>query len=146
MPTEMGQPYSTLWRGKYPHMLPEDYRVWERYIDQRAGDFMMLYYDVRVGGPTEFPEGTTASMKKMWFDLNAKRIDVLAERQDEVWIIEVTTRPGLRAVGQLATYMALWFDDPKIMKPVKSILIAESIERDLIRAMEVYGMIGIPVG
>jgi hypothetical protein len=147
MPTKLGEPYSPLWRGRYPHMLPEDFPVWERYIDGHASDFTRLYYDVRVGGPKEIDPkvAPSPSMRKMWYDVNAKRIDVIGEKEDEIWIIEVTTTPGLRALGQLTTYIALWWDDPKIDKPAVPVLMAESIDADILRAMETYGMRGIEI-
>src|SRR4030042_1521136 len=50
MPTTLGNEYSPLWRGKYPHMLEEDRPVWERFLNQYTNLFERIYYDVRVGG------------------------------------------------------------------------------------------------
>jgi hypothetical protein len=146
MPTVLGPEYSTSWRGRYPHMLKEDYPVWTSFISSHAKDFIRLFYDVRVGGPVLANLPADKKLNKMWYDLNAKRIDVLAEKRDELWIIEVAARPGLRALGQLCTYCGLWLDDPKIKKPAVGVLVCEDLDPDLGKALFLYGMLGVEVG
>jgi len=140
MPTQLGQPFSPLWRGKYPHMLPEDVPVWERFLSSNPALFQRLYYDVRVGGVSPSGEDVSPQMKRMYFDVTAKRIDVLAELDKELWLIEVASRPGLRAIGQLQTYLALWFQDPAIDKPVVPVLLCLAVDSDLKAALDFYGM------
>ncbi len=141
MPTTLGNPYSPLWRGRYPHMLKEDYGVWELFLNHDPPPFERIYYDVRVGGVYPGPEYGTDKMRQMFYDNTAKRIDALGEMLTEIWIIEVASRPGLRAVGQLQTYQALWFQDPIIMKPVKFVLVCNSVDDDLGKALEFHGML-----
>jgi len=121
-------------------MLKEDILIWDRFLDQNAGLFQRVYYDVRLGGVCEVPLEKADKMQRMFYDVTAKRIDALAELEKEIWIIEVTAKPGLRAVGQLQTYMALWWQDPKIPKPAVGMLLAQAIDSDLQRALEFYGM------
>jgi hypothetical protein len=37
--------------------------------------------------------------------------------------------------------LALWFDDPKISKPAKAVLVATSVDDDLKRALEINGVL-----
>jgi len=141
MPTELGQPYMQSWRGHYPHMLDADRPVWDRFLDRNPNFFERIYYDVRLGGVYPGPEYGDETMRRMFWMNTAKRIDALGELKDEIWIIEVAATPGLRAVGQLQTYMALWWEDPKIPKPVKPVLVCEHIDDDLKRSLEFYGML-----
>ena len=140
MPTMLGEPYSVLWRGRYPHMLPEDIPVWNMALDRDAHLFERVFYDVRLGGVVDSDPAHSEKMREMYYNVTAKRIDVLAELKDELWIIEVATKPGLRAVGQLMTYVALWYDDPKINKKAVGVLVAHAIDADLARSLEIYGM------
>jgi len=140
MPTDLGPPYSPTWRGKYPHMLKEDIPIWDRFLSQNASLFQRLYYDVRLGGVLQVPLEKADTMQRMYYNVTAKRIDALAELEKEIWIIEVSSKPGLRAIGQLQTYMALWWEDPKITKPAVGMLIARAIDSDLERALTFYGM------
>jgi len=121
-------------------MLPEDVPVWERFLSSNPALFQRLYYDVRVGGVSPSGEDVSPQMKRMYFDVTAKRIDVLAELDKELWLIEVASRPGLRAIGQLQTYLALWFQDPAIDKPVVPVLLCLAVDSDLKAALDFYGM------
>jgi hypothetical protein len=140
MPTKLGNPYSPLWRGRYPHMLREDYDVWEAFLNAHPNLFLQIYYDVRVGGIWPEDPKLTEKEKQMFYDNTAKRIDALAELKEEVWIIEVASNPGLRALGQLMTYLALWHEDPKIPKQAYAVLVSNTLDTDLKRALELYGM------
>lgn len=141
MPTKLGERYSPLWRGDYPHMLPEDRPVWNHFLDKNGSLFEGIYYDVRVGGILSKDPKLTEKEREMFYDVTAKRIDALGEQKDQIWIIEVASKPGLRATGQLTTYLALWYDDPKINKPAKGVLVCQTLDEDLQRAMEIYGML-----
>ncbi len=140
MPTTLGRKYDTLWRGSPPHMLDSDIPVWYRFLEKWGDIFIALYYDVLLGGPslTRAQEGD--SMWKMWRANVSKRADAIAELEKELWIIEVAKRPGLRAIGQLMTYMALWREDPKIEKIEIPVLVCEEVDTDLIASAAQYGM------
>jgi hypothetical protein len=141
MPTTLGDEFSPLWRGKYPAMLPEDQPIWSKFLDQNHSLFEKIYYNVRLGGVDPGPEQGDEKMRKAFYDVTAKRIDALCELKEEIWIVEVAFRPGLRATGQLLTYYALWLDDVKILKPAKMVLVANSIDDDLRRALEINGVL-----
>lgn len=79
-------------------------------------------------------------LKRDWQVILAKRADAIAELTDEVWIIEVSAHPGLRAIGQVQSYRALWLRDPKIRKIERMIIVAETIDESLLDAA---GMLGI---
>lgn len=141
MPTELGEPFMQSWRGKYPHMLTADYPVWDLFLNQNPNLFERIYYDVRIGGIFPGPEYGDEKMRRMFWQNSAKRIDALGELKDELWLIEVADRPGLRAIGQLQTYVALWFEDPKSTKPIKPVLVCRSLDADLERTMGFYGVL-----
>lgn len=142
MPTELGKPYLLSWRGDPPHMLKPDIPVWYRFLAVYGEPFQALYYDCALGGPTLTRQQQQDKMQVMWRGLLVKRADALAELQGEVWIIEVSADPGLRAIGQLISYGVLWKRDPKIDKPLKLVLVARTIEEDL---LDVAGVQGIEV-
>lgn len=126
-------------------MEPQDWPVWERFLNQYADRILQLYYDVKVGGKELDTTGLDPSMVKMWHATTAKRIDAIAEFKNEVWLIEVAAVPGLRAVGQLATYMSLYSEDPKFPLPAIPTLVAEQIDPDLEKTIKLYSMKAITV-
>ena len=141
MPTTLGDEFLPTWRGKYPAMLPEDHPIWDKFLDKNASLFDRIYYNVRVGGIYPPEEYGDEKMRKSFYEVTAKRIDALCELKNELWIVEVASRPGLRATGQLLTYLALWLDDIRIQKPVKMVLVANSIDEDLRRALQINGVL-----
>lgn len=140
MPTTLGRSYEIAWRGSPPHMLQPDVPVWYRFLEKWGTLLEALYYDVLLGGPHLTPEQERDPMQRMWRANTSKRADAIGELPGEVWIIEVAQRPGLRAIGQLLTYLALWTEDPKIMKIEIPVLVCELIDTDLIAAATKYGI------
>ena len=132
MPTDLGPPYTLEWRGDPPHMLKPDIPVWYRFLDSYGSLFDFIYYDVAVGGPYLTPDQENDPLQRSWRRGLVKRIDAVVDLPDETWIIEVSADPGLRSIGQLISYKTLWDMDPKIGKPERLLLVAQTIEQDLL--------------
>lgn len=140
MPTLLGNTYEVSWRGAPPHMLSTDIPVWYRFLELWGFRFTALYYDVLLGGPFLSPAQEQDPIMRMWRANSSKRADAIAELPAEVWIIEVAQRPGLRAIGQLLTYLALWTEDPQITKIEIPVLVCEEVDTDLIASAAKYGI------
>jgi len=120
-------------------MLAEDQPVWYRFLDVWGYTFISLYYDCLLGGPFYTEKQLQDPYLKMWRATNSKRVDAIAETENEVWLIEVSKSPGLRSLGQIQTYRALWLEDPPIAKIEKALLVCESVDQDLFSAAAMYG-------
>lgn len=140
MPTVIGRPYSTGWLGSPPHMLREDVPIWQRFLKTYGIFYPDVYYDVAVGGPFLTDEELKDPLKKMWQYNNSKRIDAVIKLPEEVMIIEVSKTPGLRAIGQLLTYVNLWQEDDPWQLIEKPYLVLEHMDSDLIRSASKYGI------
>lgn len=103
---------------RYPHLMVGDVEIWERYLDLHAKEWTGFRYDVRVGsGAEELPEAPEY-LRRMALALTEKRIDVLGEKGQELWIIEVKPNAMLSAVGQVLSYQVLFEDRfPEQRKP-----------------------------
>jgi len=122
-------------------MLAPDIPVWYRFLKEWSAHIEALYYDCLLGGPPETEDENNDPMKRMWRALTSKRADAIAETKDEVWLIEVSAYPGMRALGQLLTYHTLWMDEPKIDKPAVMKLVADQIDPDVRLSYRPYGVI-----
>ena len=138
MPTELGRPYDIAWRGDPPHMLTPDIPVWYRFLEAYGSLFDFIYYDVAVGGPYLSPAEQKDPMQRMYRRNLVKRIDAVAQLPTETWIIEVSSDPGLRAIGQLISYQTLWKLDPKLDNPETLVLVSDTIEQDLLTVAGSY--------
>lgn len=140
MPTDIGKEFAITWRGDPEQMLPPDVPLWHLFLDRFASNFERFFYNVRVGGPDMSGSQEEKKMARMWYAVNAKRIDVLAEKSKELWIIEVTSGPDMSTVGECLSYKLLWEEDPKINKPAKMVLVCYFIDIDLERILKHYGV------
>ncbi|MBA7607360.1 hypothetical protein ES703_14519 [subsurface metagenome] len=122
-------------------MLKPDVPVWYRFLEKWGHVIINLYYDCMLGGPALSPEEAKDPFKRMWRANLAKRADAIAELEKEVWIIEVSDTPGLRAIGQLLTYLSLWQEDPAIAKIERAVLVCNFVDTDLIASAAKYGII-----
>jgi len=125
---------------RYPHMGPEESKIWHRFLSATRMRFTRIDYDVR-GGTGYIPswlereyrtklelyekglitqrdlELTEATLKSTQA-LTQLRIDVVAETDDAIWILEVKPRAGRSALGQLEAYY-FWF--MKQFRPAKRV-------------------------
>lgn len=119
-------------RLKYPHMLGEDILIWERFIDRFPDRFDSVDYDVRVGkGITPLPE-LPENIKRDAKALTQKRIDVVGWLGELPTIIEVKSRVGLSALGQVLGYKILFESDfPLLFQPELLIVTGKIYSDDL---------------
>jgi hypothetical protein len=124
----------------YPHLLPDDVPVWERFLDTYLPTYNTIDYDVRVcpgydPGP-DWPE----NYRKMCWHLSCRRIDAVAFLTDRIFIIEITTSAGLTAIGQLTTYPTLYKNTYHPDLPCYPMLVAESLQNgipDILKAQNI---------
>ena len=121
-------------------MLKPDIPVWFRFLDTYGLLFKKLYYDSLIGAVLLTPLQEEDSMMRLWRHNTARRTDAITELDNEVWLIEVADDPGLRSIGQLLASRVLWIRDPVIAKPEKLVLVAETIEENLLDAASSYGI------
>lgn len=140
MPTELGEPFDIKWRGVPQQMLEADVPLWHAFLEKAANEFLRFYYNVKVGSADLSKIDAPENLKKMWYASTAKRIDVIGEKKDEIWIIEVASNPYLRAVGQCLSYKFLWDEDPKIDKPARAVLLCYYLDSDLEKVLKHYGV------
>lgn len=137
---ELGRTYDPDWKGIPPHMLPADLPVWNSFRDAYAKNFLHFYFDVALSVREPPPQAITPSLVSLWKKTWGKRIDVVAESDTEVWIIEVTVNAFLRSIGQLLTYYQLWKVNPPINKPFYPYIICTTIDEDVAYTAEQYGI------
>lgn len=111
--------------------MASDVPIWDRFLDRYSSDFIGFDYDVRVGEGIDPPEGTAPNIRKMALDLTRKRIDAVGYQLGKIWIIEVKQRPGVGAVGQILTYVTLYFRQFNPTKTLIPAIVADIVEPDI---------------
>ncbi len=98
-------------RFRYPHMLPRDQYIWDKFLEQHGDYFEYFKYDIHVGEGVGNITGYPPEIVKMAKVLTQKRIDAVGFRGSEIWVFEVKPYAGLSAIGQVVAYEALWNKD-----------------------------------
>jgi len=131
---------------KYPHMLPQETRIWDRYLDQFGVPEGRISYDVHLGDGLSPDPDWPEWMIRMVKVLSTHRADVIVERQDEVIIVEVKSVAGMGALGQMLGYEALWVKERGTSRGVRLMCVCETAEADVEVAYDFYGIELVELG
>ena len=115
----------------YPHLLPDDIELWERFLDAKPHMFSTYDYDVRVGLGRDPGATSPENIRSMSIDLSQRRIDAIGYTDSHLTIIEITLSAGLRAIGQLIAYPHLFKASFDTIVPIDVLLVAGEIQTDM---------------
>ena len=122
-------------------MNSEETQVWERWIDAEGDLWESVQYDVLIGEPSPIPEGADQQTIDMIEALSRSRIDAVLHRPDQICVVEVTPRIGLRAYGQIRAYQRLYIREHGEEPPVIACVIGASIRPDAQSLLEEDGIL-----
>lgn len=125
-------------RARYPHLLPQDAAVWDRFLALHGSEYITIDYDIRVGDGRDPGPETPDNLRSMALDLSMRRIDAVGDTGDQIHIIEITRVAGLKALGQLLAYPTLYATRFPTTKPIIPILVAESFDSDCKPAFDTH--------
>lgn len=115
----------------YPHLLPPDIEVWERYLKDHKAEYNFFDYDVRVGNGKDPGPKYNDTIRQMAIDLTQRRIDAIGYKNDSITIIEITRSIGLKAIGQIKVYKILYKIKFNPHLPVNTLILGEYLQSDI---------------
>ena len=118
-------------RNWYPHMMPADVAIWERFIEKKPNAYDNVSYDVKVGSAPEFDTTVNAESGGKAEDLYKKKIDVVGYKGAEIDIIELKPRAGQSALGQVKGYGQLYIRDYSPPEQPNLVLITDVLLPDM---------------
>lgn len=114
-------PFGILW--KYPHMLPADVALWERFIRLEHPMPCTVAYDVHVGSLPPLPADLPEYLQRDAQALYPCKIDAVMYSPQETLIVEVKPRASTYAIGQVLSYTNLFHRDfPEHPRPTPCII------------------------
>jgi len=131
---------------KYPHMLPREIAIWDRFIEEYGLPEGEIDYDVHLGEGAEVDPSWPSWMAGMVKRLSTHRADVVVEREHEVLIVEMKSVAGMGAVGQLVGYEALWLRQEGTDRPVRLLCVCERLEADIRAVFQFYEIEVVELG
>ena len=124
--------------NRYPHMLPDDVPVWERWLQAHPDPNATIDYDVKVGRGIDVREDIPDPWASMAVDLSMKRIDAIITSGDTILIIEVKKIAGWTAIGQILGYPVIFINTYHPTLAVSALLVTESFTLDTRDIMDFY--------
>jgi len=112
-------------------MRAEDRAIWERFVVKNPDFFERVEYDVHVGSKPEQNETRVPPFGGDFGNIYQKKIDVVADKNDEKWIVELKPRAGAGALGQVLGYRALYLRDISASDPIVCLVITDVITADM---------------
>lgn len=124
---------------RYPHMMPDEIPVWERFLATQNPDWIRIDYDVKVGQGVELPPDMDPNFVDSCKYLSKKRIDAVLIYDNLDVLIEVKKCADWRAIGQLLGYPILYQRDRAPEKQIQIVLVTESFTLDTQYILEYVG-------
>jgi hypothetical protein len=94
-------------KAYYPGLNPQATGLWRTWLKYYETSFESYDYNVRVGQGIAPLASLSDEEKALWKALTQKRVDVVAHRANQTWILEIQERADLRTLGQLVGYRHL---------------------------------------
>jgi len=114
--------------------------IWSKWLKKHIDEYFGYTYDVHVGTTTKTPKDWSDNYKRDVAALSRKRIDVVMEDIDSIYIVEVKDRAYPECLGRIITYRDSYIDTYNPDKPIKIILVATYIDPDLRRILDGMGI------
>lgn len=111
----------------YPHMMPEDVAIWNRFLEQFPDAYDNVQYDVKVGKIPEFVEGHDDEAMRAQGTLYQRKIDVVGYKGDQIDIIELKPHASTSALGQVNGYRHLFMRDYSPPENPKAVIITDQL-------------------
>lgn len=124
----------------YPHMMPYDVAIWERFIENNPKAYERVIYDFPVGSGPEFDTSLGDNSDATAQALYKKRIDVVGFKNGQVDIIELKPRAGASALGQVLGYVELYKRDISMTPAPRPVLITDTIRSDMEEMAQALGV------
>lgn len=115
----------------YPHMGPEDARLWHLFVKGHPDYWDTVAYDVAVGGGAEFNTVVSPTTGGDIGRLYRRRIDVVAVNERGIWIVEVKPRASTSSLGQVKGYAKLFTKEFEPSLPVFPLIITDMLLPDM---------------
>ena len=118
-------------RRRYTHLLQPDRDLFALYLNSLPKPYGQIDFDVRVGLGEDPGHNFPDYIRHMAIHLSQRRIDAIGFTPDHIDIIEITTRAGLTALGQLHAYPELYRQTFFPSLPLIPVLVTHQFEPDV---------------
>ena len=128
---------------KYPHLRPEDAKIWDEFMASNPTFFKEVEYDVKVGEGRDYSNYPEGPIKQDMELLSKKRIDVIGFTDEEIYVIEIKPKAEMKAIGQALSLADLYADIALRDKVILPTIITDEEIPDTANLCEKLGIVYI---
>ena len=103
---------------RYPHLSPQETKIWNRFIEKNPKIFEAVIYDARVGEGRDYSDYPEDKIREDMEHLSKKRIDVVGFIGDDIYVIEIRPKANLSAIGNAWGLAELFRDVASVDKVI----------------------------
>jgi hypothetical protein len=127
-------------RHKYPGMSPREVLIYREWLRLHQGEYDRFDYNVLVGSGTDPGVAFPQVYRDQYIRNTQKRMDIVAYKGAQPFILEVKDRATASSMSQLLTYKALWpITFPGTPAPVL-VLITNRVTADMPMVLDASGI------
>lgn len=112
---------------KYPGLRPYDAAIWDELLLSRPGIFKEVWYNVKLGDPTQKEEDRKEMKDTGMYDVSCWCVDVVGRDVDGYWAIEIKPDAKAGALGQALAYAQLIQKEHHFDAPVRPAVLTDTI-------------------
>lgn len=130
---QLGFAQKPIIQNNYPHMLVEDTIVWTKFLQSGKLNIEKVWYDIHVGKGIDTSNIAESEIKAVAENIYKKRIDVIAQTNNALYVIEIKPYGNMVAYGQALVYSRMFkqeFEVDRIVVPAICCEIADGDIRD----------------
>lgn len=116
---------------KYTHLLPQEVRIWDRFLANPPWDIISVVYDLHVGRGAPIDPAWPEFMVRQVQAVTRKRMDAVVRVPEATYIVEIKPRAGMSALGQLIAYRQLFLSEHQPVGELRLACVCERIEADM---------------
>lgn len=125
---------------RYPHLMPNDVRIWNIFLEKNPDFFSEVEYDVKVGEGRDYSMYKKDSVREDMEYLSKKRIDVVGYKGNDIYVIELKPKAGLSAIGQVFGMASLF---KSTFSPGQSVIAAIITDEEMPDVRSICKEIGV---
>lgn len=126
--------------AQYRGMTWVESRVMQAWIVAHWQEWDTIDFNVRLGDGVTLGEEFDPATRRAAQLLSQKRADAIAQRADQVLLIEVKVRVNPSSLGQLLTYRDLFVQQYGVLRPVRMLAIGRQVVPDFELTLRAAGV------
>lgn len=118
-----------------------DAYLWAKFLEKNPDKYRNFSYDVRVGVKALIDKTAPDWLRKSAEMLSQKRIDVVMEDANKIYVVECRVNAKSGVIGDLVVYRHMYIKRFNPNRPVVPVLISDTPSASLIIAMKELKMV-----